>query len=70
MRRLPLLLGVLAAVARPAAAQDTLTVVTLNLWHDQRDWPARLAWMSAELAALRPDVVLLQEVLQHEALPN
>lgn len=59
-----------AAPAAPAAAQDTLTVVSFNLWHDQRDWPARLAWMTEELAALRPDVVFLQEVLQHETLPN
>ena len=71
MRRVLLLLGALAAAApRPAAGQDTLTVVTLNLWHDQRDWPARLAWMTEELTALRPDVVFLQEVLQHETLPN
>jgi len=67
---LPLLL--FAALAAPArvVAQDTLTVVSLNLWHDQRDWPARLAWMTEELTALRPDVVFLQEVLQHETLPN
>jgi endonuclease/exonuclease/phosphatase family metal-dependent hydrolase len=72
MRRLllPAFLLLAAAPARPASAQDTLTVVSLNVWHDQHDWPARLAWMTEELAALRPDVVFLQEVLQHETLPN
>ena len=25
-----------------ARGADTLTVVTLNLWHDQHEWPKRL----------------------------
>jgi endonuclease/exonuclease/phosphatase family metal-dependent hydrolase len=58
-----------ALAARPPAA-DTLTVVTLNLWHDQGDWPKRLAKIVAGLRALAPDVVCLQEVLQHPGLPN
>lgn len=49
---------------------DGLTVVTLNLWHDQRDWPSRRAVVLDTLRALRPDVVLLQEVLEKEGLPN
>ena len=59
------------AAPKPAAARDdTLTVVTLNLWHDQQDWPRRRALIVAELRALEPDIVCLQEVLQHETLPN
>lgn len=58
------------APASGGAATDTLTVVTLNLWHDQRDWPRRLERIVAELQSLRPDVVCLQEVLQHATLPN
>ncbi len=58
-----------ASAAKPPAA-DTLTVVTLNLWHDQGDWPRRLAKIVAGLRALRPDVICLQEVLQHATLPN
>lgn len=53
-----------------AEIRDTLSVVTLNIWHDQRDWPARLDYMVRELRRLYPDVIALQEVLQHEALPN
>jgi endonuclease/exonuclease/phosphatase family metal-dependent hydrolase len=53
-----------------AAPRDTLTVVTLNLWHDQHEWPRRLARILSTLRALRPDVVCLQEVLQHASLPN
>jgi endonuclease/exonuclease/phosphatase family metal-dependent hydrolase len=49
---------------------DTLTVVSLNLWHDQHEWPKRLARIVRELRALRPDVVCLQEVLQNPTLPN
>ena len=66
------LLAVLLSVPRTAQAQapDTLTVVTLNIWHDQGDWPARLDHIERELRALRPDVVMLQEVLQKEGLAN
>lgn len=47
-----------------------LSVVTLNLWHDQHDWPSRLRRIVRELRAIDPDVICLQEVLQHETLPN
>ena len=47
-----------------------LRVVTLNLYHDKDDWPARRTQIVAQLAQLRPDVIALQEVLQHETLPN
>ncbi|MEQ1833756.1 MAG: endonuclease/exonuclease/phosphatase family protein [Candidatus Eisenbacteria bacterium] len=60
----------LAAAAPQSAGADTLTVVTLNLWHDQHDWPRRLERIVRELGALRPDVICLQEVLQHATLPN
>lgn len=53
-----------------AATSDTLTVVTLNLWHDSHDWPRRLAVILPELRRIRPDVLLLQEVLQHATLRN
>ena len=66
---LTLLLG-LSGPAVAAAAGDTLTVVTLNLWHDQRDWPRRLVRITGELRRLRPDVICLQEVLQHPQLRN
>ena len=56
-----------AEAARPA---DTLTVVTLNLWHDQHDWPKRLNVIVAELRRVRPDVLCLQEVLQNPNLRN
>ena len=71
-RRAGLWLAACAAVALSAAAQaqDTLTVVTLNIWHNQGDWPARLDRIEDGLRALGPDVVLLQEVLQDEGLPN
>src|SRR5690606_2358486 len=46
------------------------SVLTLNIWHDQRDWPARKAIMVEEIRRLNPDVICLQEVLQRETLPN
>ena len=58
-------------LASPArAASDTLTVVTLNLWHDSHEWPKRLNVIVAELRRIRPDVLCLQEVLQHPELRN
>ncbi len=64
-RRLLLLSVLLTACAGPAPRPpDTVDVVTLNLWHDQGDWPARLAILADTLGALRPDVIVLQEVLQ------
>lgn len=53
-----------------ARGAPALTVVTLNVFHDQRDWPKRLAVILAEFRRLDPDVVCLQEVLQHRTLRN
>lgn len=52
------------------APESAFTAVTLNLWHDQQDWPARRAVIVDTLRALAPDVILLQEVLEKEGLPN
>lgn len=52
------------------SAPDTLSVVTLNIWHNQQNWPARLAMIVAGLHDLNPDVIFLQEVLENEDLPN
>lgn len=58
------------AATRTPPSMDTLTVVTLNLFHDQRDWPRRLTVILAGLRELRPDLLCLQEVLQHARLRN
>lgn len=67
-------LGTLLLPSRTLAAapetQPTISVVTLNLYHDRADWPKRRVQIAETLRALRPDVVLLQEVLQHEKLQN
>lgn len=66
-----LVLGLLAGAWPAAAAPGAdVSVVTLNLWHDQHDWPSRLRRIVRELRGLDPDVICLQEVLQHETLPN
>jgi endonuclease/exonuclease/phosphatase family metal-dependent hydrolase len=44
------------------AWSDTLTLVTLNTWKNGGDYPRRLALMGEQLAALAPDLVVLQEV--------
>jgi endonuclease/exonuclease/phosphatase family metal-dependent hydrolase len=45
---------------------DRLKVLSLNIWNRQGRWPERLPLIRAELTALAPDVVGLQEVLRHE----
>jgi len=57
-------------IAASAKTADTLTVVTLNLWNDQHDWPSRLNVIVAEMRRIRPDVLCLQEVLQNPNLRN
>jgi endonuclease/exonuclease/phosphatase family metal-dependent hydrolase len=47
-----------------------LTLVTLNLWNDKGDCPERQRQIVATLRELHPDVITLQEVIQHEGLPN
>ncbi|WP_440224612.1 endonuclease/exonuclease/phosphatase family protein [Dokdonella sp. MW10] len=69
------LLAGCAALATQATARATtddtrFTIVTLNLWHDKADWPARRDVIVATLRDINPDVIALQEVLQHETLPN
>ena len=55
---------------RDAATTRDLRVVTLNIYHDRADWPARLPLIVEQLRALDADVIALQEVLQTETLPN
>lgn len=73
------LLGVFVIPPRTIAAEPvanialrpvSLTVLSLNLWHDKTDWPKRRALIVAEIKRLQPDVIALQEVLQHEGLRN
>lgn len=65
-----MLLVACRAGVRNAEPQDTLSVVTLNLWHDKADWPRRQAIIVQTLRTLQPDVIALQEVLQDARLPN
>ena len=47
--------------------RTTVRCLTLNTWKNAGDYAARLRAMGAGLAALRPDVVLLQEVFRADA---
>ena len=54
----------------PVAVAPEFTLVTLNLYHDRDDWPKRRVQIVETLRRLQPDAIALQEVLQHETLPN
>lgn len=45
-----------------------MRLVTMNLWGRSGPWRARYRWAARELAALRPDIVCLQEVDDRTAL--
>ena len=62
-----ILAGCAATRGKHAASHS---IVTFNLYHDKADWPQRRALIVDELRALNPDVIVLQEVLQHETLRN
>ncbi len=57
-----------ATIREPRA--PSFGIVTFNLYHDKADWPKRRALIVDELRELQPDAIVLQEVLQHEALRN
>lgn len=53
-----------------AGGVDSVSVLTLNIWHNQGDWPARLEAIVSGIERLDPDIICLQEVLQNPDLPN
>ena len=64
-------LAACAGLAPGRGSRDaSFAIVTFNLYHDKADWPARRALAIAELRTLQPDVIVLQEVLQHDTLRN
>jgi endonuclease/exonuclease/phosphatase family metal-dependent hydrolase len=54
----------------PGRDDASFSVVTLNIYHDRDAWPRRRPLLIDGLAALAPDVIALQEVLQHASLRN
>jgi len=70
---LSLLLSCASSTAvQPAriGATTSVRIVTLNLYHDKDDWPARRVQIAETLGRMQPDVIALQEVLQDENLQN
>ena len=56
--------------SRASDGDGGFSVVTLNLYHDRDRWQQRRDLVIEGLRALEPDVIALQEVLQHEMLRN
>ena len=64
------LVGCRTSAAPTGIATDSFDVVTFNLYHDRAAWPPRRPLVVEALRQLDPDVIVLQEVLQHDTLPN
>ena len=62
----------LAGCATAPGVLPPLRLATFNIWHDQKDWAARLPLIVQTLRAADADVVALQEVLEDadKGLPN
>lgn len=58
------------AMGGASVRTPTISVLTLNLYHDRDDWPRRREQIVSTLRTLRPDAIALQEVLEHESLRN
>jgi endonuclease/exonuclease/phosphatase family metal-dependent hydrolase len=58
------------AASPPKTARGEFVAATLNIWHDQEDWRARMSVICDSLRALDPDVIFLQEVIQKQDVPN
>ncbi|MFL9584953.1 endonuclease/exonuclease/phosphatase family protein [Stenotrophomonas sp. AB1(2024)] len=67
-----LLACALAVLPARAAApvEQGMSMVTFNLHHDREDWPRRRQVILRELAALQPDAIALQEVIQKPYVRN
>lgn len=61
-----------ACATTPGAGTRNLRLACFNIWHNQGDWPARLALLTEALRAANADVIGLQEVLEdaNVGLPN
>ena len=64
--------GLAACATTPAPRQARLRLACFNIWHNQGDWPARLALLIEALRGADADVIGLQEVLEdaNVGLPN
>lgn len=57
-------------IAAPAEQSVSLSILSLNIWFDSEDWPARFELMLKEIRELDPDIIGLQEVIQRQDLDN
>ena len=57
-------------IAAPAEQSISLSFLSLNIWFDSEDWPARFELMLKEIRELDPDIIGLQEVIQRQDLDN
>jgi endonuclease/exonuclease/phosphatase family metal-dependent hydrolase len=58
------------ALSAPEDQRTSLSVLTLNIWFDSGNWPARFALILEQIRALDPDIIGLQEVIQRATLDN
>lgn len=64
------LIGCARGTEQGSQEEITIRAVSYNIYHDRDEWPPRLAVIADTMQVLAPDIICLQEVLQHESLPN
>ena len=58
------------SIAAPAGQTVSLSFLSLNIWFDNEDWPARFELILDQIREVDPDIIGLQEVIQREDLDN
>lgn len=57
-------------IGPPEEQSVSLSFLSLNIWFDSQDWPARFQLMLNEIRELNPDFIGLQEVIERQDLDN
>lgn len=57
-------------LAASAEQGVSISILSLNIWFDSEDWPARFELMLKEIRQLDPDIIGMQEVIQRQELNN
>ncbi len=58
------------AITNEGEQMTTLSLLTLNIWFDNENWPERFKLILEQIREIDPDIIGLQEVIQRADLDN